>query len=225
MNYADLKAYHREHREGWNPDVSLRVHRALSWLKKAEAERENDDLDGEFVFLWVSFNAAYANIHSATSRITERDIYGQFFERLVENDTENQLYHLVWSHYAGAIRSLINNKFVFQPFWNEVNQLEITGVWTEQFEAAKRRANIALAEQDTVTAMSIVMDRLYTLRNQVLHGGATYNSRLNRKQLKDGCQLLAAILPIVIQLMMLCGEQVWGSATYSPSDVDTYENA
>ena len=37
---------------------NLRIHRGLSWLKKA-AELD-DDLDMRFISLWVSFNAIYA---------------------------------------------------------------------------------------------------------------------------------------------------------------------
>ncbi|MGM0429793.1 MAG: hypothetical protein ACQEQ2_05790 [Pseudomonadota bacterium] len=214
MDYNTLKSHQREHRDSWTSGLNLRVHRALSWLKKAEIERENNDRDGEFVFLWVAFNAAYASNYSALSKDTERDIYGQFFQRLVQSDAEQSLYNLVWSNYSGAIRSLINNQYVFQPFWDNVNQVARDGNWEERFRSAKARANKALSEQDTVTALSIIMDRLYTLRNQILHGGATYASKLNRDQVNDGCQLLGAIVPVVIDLMMATGTEVWGSAAF-----------
>ena len=37
---------------------TLRMHRALSWLQRAEAAGEDDDV--AFVCLWIAFNAAYA---------------------------------------------------------------------------------------------------------------------------------------------------------------------
>lgn len=52
------------------------------------------------------------------------------------------------------------------------------------------------------------------LRNQILHGGATYASKLNRDQVNDGCQLLGAIVPLVIDLMMATGTEVWGRAAF-----------
>lgn len=57
--FETLKAQHRVIREQANyPEaLSLRVHRALSWLKPAESE---DDLDVKFILYWVAFNAAYA---------------------------------------------------------------------------------------------------------------------------------------------------------------------
>ena len=37
--------------------MRTRLHRALSWLGRAEHEKDDDD--ARFLFLWVAFNAAY----------------------------------------------------------------------------------------------------------------------------------------------------------------------
>ena len=39
------------------------------------------------------------------------------------------------------------------------------------------RAHRALAERDTVTVLGVVLSRIYTLRNQLMHGGATWTAR------------------------------------------------
>ncbi|OBY90989.1 hypothetical protein A6723_020470 [Pseudomonas sp. AU11447] len=57
MQYQTLKERHRRERDGEHLNLRLRVHRALSWLDRAE---QADDLDGRFIFLWIAFNAAYA---------------------------------------------------------------------------------------------------------------------------------------------------------------------
>jgi hypothetical protein len=57
-SHKELKARQRRERHAHSPSVALRVHRALSWLGRAEKERADDD--ARFVFLWVAFNAAYA---------------------------------------------------------------------------------------------------------------------------------------------------------------------
>lgn len=36
----------------------VRIHRALSWLERAE--KESKDPDATFIFLWIAFNAACA---------------------------------------------------------------------------------------------------------------------------------------------------------------------
>ena len=40
------------------PGFSLRVHRALSWLRRAEAAGDDDDI--AFICQWIAFNAVYA---------------------------------------------------------------------------------------------------------------------------------------------------------------------
>ena len=40
------------------------------------------------------------------------------------------------------------------------------------------------------------------LRNQLVHGGATHASKVNRQQVADGVALLADIVPLVIDLML-----------------------
>lgn len=87
-----------------------------------------------------------------------------------------------------------------------------------KFEAAKRVSNKALADQDTLTSLSIVMDRLYTLRNQLIHGGATWNGSLNRTQLRDAASFMRDLMPIVLMFMMENGSDVWGEAIYMATD-------
>ena len=43
LSYSALKAYQRQHRDHFPENLSLRVHRALSWLSKAEQARANKD--------------------------------------------------------------------------------------------------------------------------------------------------------------------------------------
>ncbi|MGX2987135.1 hypothetical protein [Ursidibacter sp. B-7004-1] len=57
--------------------------------------------------------------------------------------------------------------------------------------------------------------RLYTLRNQIIHGGATYNSRVNREQLRDGCNVLKLLIPAMLQIMMENHSEIdWGKPFY-----------
>ena len=49
----------RQMRANFPEAMALRVHRALSWLDRAE--QCEDDADGRFIFLWFAFNAVYAD--------------------------------------------------------------------------------------------------------------------------------------------------------------------
>ena len=40
------------------------------------------------------------------------------------------------------------------------------------------------------------------LRNQIMHGGATFNSTVNRSQLKDACNILSTLIPEMLKVML-----------------------
>jgi len=60
--------------------------------------------------------------------------------------------------------------------------------WQEKGHKAKQQANTALAKLHTAKVIEWALTRLYTLRNQIIHGGATWNSNVNRSQLNDGAR-------------------------------------
>ena len=53
-----------------------------------------------------------------------------------------------------------------------------------------------------LTPLHGITPQLYVLQNQPVHGGATWNSSVNRDQLRDGRAILAALVPAVIEIMM-----------------------
>ena len=62
--------------------------------------------------------------------------------------------------------------------------------------------------------LSIVFKRLYTLRNQIVHGGSTYNSQANRDQMRDAVSILGDFVPAIIEIMLDNAESYWGEACY-----------
>ena len=118
MNHDALKDRHSAERDDQPVNLSLRVHRALSWLKRAE---QSEDLDGQFIFLWIAFNAAYATEIDDSLRASEKSSFSQFLEKLCDLDTNRSLESLAWTEFPGSIRLLLNNPFVFQAFWDYHN--------------------------------------------------------------------------------------------------------
>ena len=201
IDFETLKARHREIRElpDYPQSLSLRVHRALSWLKPAEVE---DDWDIKFILYWVSFNAAYAKALPEFEEETERDQMDRFFARLVHLDEGKLIYKAIWTEFSGPIRLLLDNEYVFAPFWRfhqgEVSERD----WKLWFETSKKITQKSFMSQDTVKILSSLFPRIYTLRNQIIHGGATWQSGVNRDQVRDCTALLEALVPVFIKLMM-----------------------
>jgi hypothetical protein len=209
--HAPLKARQRAERDNHPASIALRIHRALSWLDRAE---QCDDDDARFIFLWIAFNAAYANDLGELGHMAEQRIFGHFIQRLVDLDEERALYQLVWTEFASSIRLLLDNQYVFGPFWEFQRGKLTEEQWNTSFENAKVAANRALAKQDTVKVLSIVFSRLYILRNQLVHGAATWNGSVNREQLRDSASILGKVVPQVIKILLDHPNEVWGEAMY-----------
>jgi hypothetical protein len=71
-----------------------------------------------------------------------------------------------------------------------------------------------LGRRDTVAVLSVVLSRIYTLRNQVIHGGATWRGGVNRDQIRDCAAFMSKLVPAVIEIMMDHPQTLWGQACY-----------
>ena len=215
MGFEQLKERLRAERGGWPENLGLRVHRALSWLQGAERLAGEKDLDGQFIYLWIAFNAAYATDIDERYRESEQQTFRAFLEKLTELDRSQKRFDaLVWAEFTGSIRVLLDNKFVFSEFWRAQGGVISVAEFERAFAAANHAAKAALVRQDTVAVLSIVLSRIYTLRNQVVHGGATWKSGVNRDQLRDCAAFMAKLVPLVIEVMMDHPETLWGQGTY-----------
>lgn len=176
---------------------NLRIHRGLSWLKKSV--ELDSDLDLKFMSLWISFNAIYAQDLAFNQ---DKQAFRQFLYLICQKDQEDKIYHVLWNKLSQPIRLLLENPYVYQGFWDYQNQKISQQSWKEDFEQERKTVHKALKEKASVDILLIVFNRLYTLRNQIIHGGATCNSSVNRWQLQNACNILAALLPSFIFVML-----------------------
>lgn len=200
-----LKDQLRARRDTMDSAHATRLHRAISWLQCAD--KYNDDHDIGFITLWIAFNACYGADDDAES-LGERASFARFIKQLVELDADKKIYNCLWMNYSKFVKALINNQYVYAPFWK--SQRAGDEAWKASFEKSKKLAMNALSAKDTALLLEIILDRLYVLRNQLIHGGATYQSQVNRDQVQDGRRMLAELLPIFIKIMLDSDEKDWG---------------
>lgn len=197
--FKALKARHREIRDSHPEHLRVRIHRALSWLERSE--RESEDLDIQFVLLWISLNAAYAREFGLGDR--ERKRVHEFLRTLVGLDADgSRLQQGLHEKFSGPIRTLIENKYTYYPFWEALRDHDSSERWKKRFETERKDATKSLLNRDTSKVLTIVFDRLYVLRNQLVHGGATWAGSVNRQQVRDGAAILRFLVPLVIEIMM-----------------------
>src|SRR5690606_4419053 len=206
-DHKTLKEKHRAVRDNFPQPLSLRIHRSLSWLGRAE--READDADVRFILSWIGFNAAYsADLDQAVT--CERNAFQSYFKALVSLDRDNRIYNAVWNRFSQEIRLLLDNRYVYAPFWKYQNGVAGYEDWEERLRRSMQMIGRALHRRDTPLILSILFDRLYVLRNQLVHGGATWKSQVNRNQVRDGAAVLDCLLTIFIDIMMDNPHHDWG---------------
>jgi Apea-like HEPN len=213
MSSADLKRKLKQQKE-MPETLAVRLHRAISWLKCAEENTGNHDL--QFIALWVSYNACYAIDDRSENDITERKQFNEFISKLVRHDHEKRFFKLLWDKFSGPVRMIIENQYIFKPFW-EARRGESVN-WKKLFDQFNKDANRYLSNNDVAKLIEVVLDRLYMLRNQLMHGGATYKSKINRAQVRDACNILKLFIPIIIDIIIDNKNEDWGEIFYPVVD-------
>ena len=196
-------------KSNFSEDHRIRIHRAISWLKCAENYYDSDG-DLAVIALWISFNSCYSIDAENKSPTPEKLKVKHLIEKLISHDNEKLIHGLLFEKYLEEVKRLINNKYIFGPFWKA--QKDSTVDWMASFTIARRVARRSLEQGKTELLLSIIIDRLYVLRNQLIHGGATYQGAVNREQIEDAKGLLIELIPIIIKTMF--SKEDWGEITY-----------
>lgn len=205
-----LKEKLKSHPEVIPESSSIRLHRAISWYKAAKAQETDPDIS--FITYWIAFNACYGTTEINPLEKKERDRFAHFTNQLSAIDKQDMLYNILWDKFSGPIRILIDNKFAFKPFWEAQKGKEID--WEKAFLNEKQKAFKLLNGRNVSELLQIVIQRLYVVRNQLVHGGATYKSSVNRAQVKDAQRILSYLIPAIIELMIENSDLNWGDISY-----------
>ena len=214
LSFDALKAKQRRLRDGFDGRLGLRVHRAISWLKGAEQAMAAEDTDTAFICYWIAFNAAYVQGADLHKHFSEQEFVAWYFETIVALDEDRVVYNAIWSRFSGAVRTFLDNQYVYRPFWQAQHGDEGFEDWRQRFEQERGRIRRALGQQNTTTVLRMLFERLYVLRNQLMHGGATWNGSVNRHQVRDGAAILSFLVPRFVDLMMDHPDERWGVPPY-----------
>lgn len=228
----------------------VRIVRALSWLQASDdavakiesgAISKKEGVDQSFMFLWISFNAAYGydpnvlepgetwqerNEARKKEENKERKIINRFIRQIkaIDDSADAALTTLVKSH-GLVFGGLLRNPFMYRDFWHWVRNSRRRKA--KDFSPSKWKSSengIAFAEENKPLNriknkdkfLFVVFDRLHTLRNQMIHGGATYGpGSLNLSSVESGQQVLALLVPTILKIMLDAPlETKWRAISY-----------
>lgn len=202
-------------------DIETRLRRGETWLDCARREHEaggpcSGHWDVAFLLYWIAFNAAFATEDSESPN-THREFH-KCFAQALRLDHNGEIPRALET-FAGPMHKILNNKYLFNRYWYFVNGRPGNEDWRARFDNqlagvtnARRRPQRARAK----TILSLLFQRLATLRNQIVHGGATWKSRYNRSSVENGLPIMAHLVPVFIRIIREHRKEDWGTPYYRP---------
>ncbi|WP_273777452.1 hypothetical protein [Acinetobacter sp. GSS19] len=181
MVFRSQKAQHSEY-------FNLRMQRTLSWFKQA-LQLDARQLDLKFISLWVAFKAMCARETDA-----EETTLQPFLDQMFQHDAPHRIEYMIWSRFPQAIRFLLQSPYAFQSYWDYQNQKISKLAWQQAFERDQQQWQQAWQEQDALHILHRLFHCLQTLGQQLLQGGSSYHSSVNRTQLSEACSVLSGLL-------------------------------
>lgn len=184
-----------------NHQLLLRLRRAISWLDMAQQvergieDKENEkNLSARFIFFWIGFNALYGKKYEVSCKKQEHiELIKKYFND-IDEDVQSRTYDVIKiRNNSGPIKNLTKNRFIWPEFWKKIRQGcqrdEIRKMWEKELLSE-------IKKEDTIEILLCVFECLCVLRNQVMHGGSTRDSKLGRKQLQTGIKIMEILLPV-----------------------------
>ena len=199
LTLKSLRARRNSVEDRLSVNLRTRARRVLSWLERAQLE--DDDPDAAFVFYWITFDAI--STERSLDKQPKKEVFKRFFEKVAEADRRNAIRDYVLGDLFDTILEVVANPYMFEPFWDYYNGGSGSeDDWQDMLVSDVERVSVHLESENIVEPLAVLFERLYVLRNQLFHGEATWNRYVNRSQIEGGAEIMAFIVPALVDLMM-----------------------
>lgn len=203
------------------PDQNLedRLKRADSWIQATAALRP-EQLHESFIFLYIAFNCLYGQRQYEGDETQIGKDLAEFFKKVrvmsdrdVDNGGAILKRALAAAHRDGAI--LIRDKFLSNRYWRGGSSVAL--------QKQLNKEESLVEEQFTLGSYDMFLDltfrRISVLRNQIMHGCATYGARsYGQASLTKGLHFLKVMVPAFYELTKQYGHEVqWDPVPYPRS--------
>ena len=191
-----------------NHQLLLRLRRAISWLDMAqqvekgiEEKKDDKNFSARFIFLWIGFNALYEKKYEYSDRKNEHrkhiELIKEYFDD-IDEDAKSRIWDVIRKrNNKEPIENLTENIFVWPEFWKKIRQ----GCQRDEIlKMSKKKLLPEIKKENTIKILHCVFECLCVLRNQVMHGGSTRDSKVGRKQLQTGIKIMEFLLSVFIDI-------------------------
>jgi hypothetical protein len=181
-------------------------------MARVEQMPEEQDHDLALVSLWIAFNALYGQWDSCNREPRhDRESWRTFVDRILRLDCDGYVPSALQEHKRLVI-SLLDDEYLSSFFWQEPSAKR-----AGQSRKAMYNARSWYIEQRWTMVLDEVLDRVYLMRCQLVHGAATYGGKLNRTSLRRCVLMMQRLLPAFLLVWMDRGaDEDWGPMCYPP---------
>jgi hypothetical protein len=216
LTVRDLRRLWKPHKQRLhdldkNHPTPIRFHRCCSWLSRADAFG-SEDIDLALITRWIGFNALFGRWDErARQPAADRECWRRFLDRVVELDADGHIRDLLDDH-RKLVLAILDDPYLATFFWRDPSREK-----AQQTTRDRRQATQWYHERRHRMILDNLVDRIYLLRCQLVHGAATHGSRLNRTSVRRCNTMLGHLLPAVLRVVAeRGGDEDWGAMCYPP---------
>jgi hypothetical protein len=162
--------------------------------------------------IWISFNGLYGQWDEKRREPQpDRESWRIFLDRILAIDTSK----LVSSMLTGErdlVMSILDDEYLSSFFWEEPSDLRASKSKKSKFDA-----RTWYIEGKWRMILDRLLERVYILRCQIVHGAATYGGKLNRDSLDCCVRIMRSLMNATfLVLIETGGDEDWGAMCYPP---------
>ena len=194
--------------------ILIRIHRACSWLQRVEQIEAADanDLDTILIYRWIALNSLYGQWNDRERQpVTDKSSLPAFLDRIFELDTDSRVTTILEEH-RKLVESIFDDAYLTRYFWEEP-----TTERARRTQKTKFDARTWYLEKRYRLILDRLMERIYLLRCQLVHGAATLGGQLNRTAVRRCSTMLGHLAPAILLVIIDHGhDEDWGPMCYPP---------
>lgn len=186
--------------------ICIRIHRACSWLQRTEQLAESE-LDERLILQWIAFNSLYGRWNrSGRAPEPDSETIHEFLNHILDLDELDRIPTLLDAE-RKCVLAIFEDDYLADYFWED----------GRRSGAVRHKVPGWYVEGRYGLILEKLVDRIYLLRCQLVHGAATFNGKLNRKALQQCTGFLDQLIRTFILTIIEYGaEENWGPLCYPP---------
>lgn len=192
--------------------TQIRLHRAFSWLARGEEAVDGKDADLVLICQWIGFNSVYGRWdHQRREPLPDRECWRKFLDRLLILDSSKHISSML-SEKRDLVMTILDDEYLSSFFWEEPSDIRASKSKKSKFDA-----RTWYIDGRWSLILDRLLERIYLLRCQLVHGASTFGGKLNRTSLERCVEMMRHLMNGVLLVMIdHGGDEEWGAMCYAP---------